>query len=165
MKAGIACYSGKLVYICIFKNKFVCLLNDNCLLINEKCHQVTLDDKWRFVEVFKTQLNKPPSDKVWYLLWHFFEQIGLDNLQRFLPIWIIQWSCMVIANLKVCFLRSQGLAMLFLIHTKECHIWIEWLTPSLNCSLHKKLFWMRCLNILDASPEYLKLCSSGNYSE
>lgn len=39
-------------------------------------------------------------------------------------------------------------------------ILLEWLTPSLNCSLHEKLFWMRCLNILDASPEYLKLYSS-----
>lgn len=36
VKADIACYSGKLVYIFIFKNKIVCPLNDNCLLINKK---------------------------------------------------------------------------------------------------------------------------------
>lgn len=39
--ADIACYSGKLVYIFIFKNKIVCLLNDNCLIINK---QMSLSD-------------------------------------------------------------------------------------------------------------------------
>lgn len=38
VKADIACCSGNLVYIFIFKNKFVCPLNDNFLLFNEKCH-------------------------------------------------------------------------------------------------------------------------------
>lgn len=128
------------------------------------------------MEVFKTRLNKPSSDKVCYLLWHFFEQIGLDNLQRFLPIWIGQWSCMVIANLRLCFLRSHWFSNAFLDSYKgvPCMLYIkwldtclpldillEWLTPSLSCSLHEKLFWMRCLNIPDASPEYLKLYSSG----
>lgn len=37
-KVDIACYSGNLVYIYIFKNKFMCPLNYNYLLINEKCH-------------------------------------------------------------------------------------------------------------------------------
>lgn len=37
VKADIACYHGKLVYIFIFKNKIICPLNDNCLLIDKKC--------------------------------------------------------------------------------------------------------------------------------